>query len=113
LTSFSSSRRTIIALSLNDVRAQRFKTVESNCGICGRIGTRAFDQNFVSALQGDWKWVVVLLVKNISAVAGRSSYNTWRVIVSILISAKAVADGFVHRFSETAELANVEVNPTD
>src|SRR4249920_3215717 len=92
---------------------QRREAVERHRGVGCRIGAGPLDQHLVTDLKADREHVGLLLVQHVGRVTGRAREHTRCQRVAVPRGADRVADRLVHGFGETAEFADVEIDPAD
>src|ERR1700723_2002307 len=96
---------------LDVVGPQRREAVERHRRVSRRIGAGALDQQLVADLEGHRKRGRQLLVHHVGGIAGRTCEHARRHFRAVMRGADGVADRLVHGLGETAELADVEIDP--
>src|SRR5579871_5389784 len=92
---------------------ERCEAVESDRCIGRRVGAGAFDQDLVADLQADRQLVRRFLVEHVHGVAGRTGQHARSGLTAVARRADGIADRLVHGLREAAELADVEIDPSD
>ena len=94
------------------VGPQRREAVEGDRRVGRRVGAGALDQHLVADRQRDRQVVGRLLVEHVGANRRSDRRPRTGVFASPVVRrARRIADRLVHRLGETAELADVEVDP--
>src|SRR6185437_15453545 len=96
---------------LNHVGFKRREAVEADSRIGRRIGARSLDQHLTADLETDRQQIRLPFVKNIDRVAGRPGDDARLPFVIVERRAYWIADHLVHRFGQSVELADVEIDP--
>ncbi len=94
------------------VRLERRETVEAHRRVGRRVGPRRQELHVVARRQRERQVVVGLVVEHVDAVAGGSGEHDRTGRAAVVRRADPVADRLVGRLDESAELADVEVDPT-
>src|SRR5215510_7385338 len=92
---------------------QRREAVERHRRVGRRVSAGALNQHLVTDLQADREHVGLLLVQDVGGVAGRSRQHAGCQGVAVPRGADWIANRLVHGLGETAETADVEIDPTD
>src|SRR5262245_1899426 len=98
--------------ALNDVALERDEAVEGDGRIGARIGSRLVDQHLSADGERHRQVIERLLVEHVGGIAGRPRDHARRLLIVIPPGEDRIADGFLHRLGEAAELADIEIDPS-
>src|SRR5476649_2096133 len=101
----------LCANCLHVVRLQRWEAIEFHGAVAGGVRTGRQPVQTVTNRQVQWEAVLVVLVHDVGAVAGRAGDDHF-FHLAFLLGPDRKLDGFVHGFDQAGEFAHVGVYPT-